>query len=120
MGDFRKLIAFKKAFTLSMKIFDLQKSFPVEERYDLCSQMKRSSRSVCSSIGEAYRKRKYPAHFISKLTDADMENTETQVWADYALNCKYIDQKTYSELIKVSEKIGKLINYMIENPNKFS
>ena len=120
MGSFRTLIAFQKAFSLSMKIFSVQKSFPAEERYDLCSQIKRSTRSVCSSIGEAYRKRIYEAHFISKLSDADMENTETQVWLDYALACEYIDKSQYSELIKESEEVGKLINYMMQNPNKFS
>ncbi|CAN5684939.1 hypothetical protein BH11BAC1_BH11BAC1_14720 [soil metagenome] len=120
MGNFRKLIAYQKAFTLSLKIFHLQKNFPVEERYDLCSQIKRSSRSVTACIGEAYRKRKYPAHWKSKLTDADMENTETQIWFDHALSCKYIDKKMYTELIKESEEVGKLLNYMMENPEKFS
>ena len=76
---FRELEVYQKAFKLAMDIFRLTKSFPDEEKYGLTSQIRRSSRSVCSSIGEAYRKRKYPAHFVSKITDADMENSETQV-----------------------------------------
>lgn len=120
MSGFRELKAYQKAFKLSMKIFELQKEFPMEEKYDLCSQIKRSSRSVSACIAEAYRKRKYEAHFVSKMTDADMENTETQVWLDFALSCKYLDKIKYAELIKESEEIGKLINYMIDNPKKFS
>jgi four helix bundle protein len=103
-----------------MKVFHLIKDFPQEEKYDLCSQMRRSSRSVSSSIAEAYRKRKYPAHFVSKISDADMENTETQTWFDYALACKYINKTIYNELTKESEEVGKLLNYMMENPGKFS
>ena len=79
MSTFRDLKVYQKAFKLAMDIFRLTKSFPDEEKYGLTSQIRRSSRSVCSSIGEAYRKRKYPAHFVSKITDADMENSETQV-----------------------------------------
>ena len=72
--NFRQLTVYKKAFKLAMDLFSVSKKFPNEERYDLTSQIRRSSRSVCSSIGEAYRKRKYPAHFVSKTSDADMEN----------------------------------------------
>ena len=77
MSTFRDLKVYQKAFKLSMDIFNLTKSFPDEEKYGLTSQIRRSSRSVCSSIAEAYRKRKYPAHFVSKITDSDMENSET-------------------------------------------
>ena len=77
-GTFRDLIVYKKAFDLAMEIFELAKTFPKEERYSLSDQILRSSRSVCSAIAESYRKRKYPAHFIAKLTDGDMENSETQ------------------------------------------
>ncbi|MCK7525551.1 MAG: four helix bundle protein [Ignavibacteriales bacterium] len=81
--------------------------------------MRKSSRSVCSSIGEAYRKRKYPAHFVSKTTDADMENSETQVWLDFSLSCKYINKEIYQDYIERSEEIGKMLNHMIENPEKY-
>ena len=102
-----------------MDIFNLTKSFPEEEKYGLTSQIRRSSRSVCSSIGEAYRKRKYPAHFISKTTDADMENSETQVWLDFSFSCKYINKQVYQEYKLRSEEVGKMLNHMIENPEKY-
>ena len=120
MGKFRELIAYQKAFKLAMKIFHLQKGFPKEEKYDLCSQIKRSSRSVPACIAEAYRKRKYPAHFVSKLTDADMENTEVQVWCDVSLACEYIDEALYKVLITESEEVGRLLNFMMEHPEKFA
>ena len=119
MSTFRDLKVYQKAFKLAMDIFKLTKSFPDEEKFGLISQIRRSSRSVCSSIAEAYRKRKYPAHFVSKTTDADMENSETQVWLDFSLSCKYIDRETYDDYVKRSEEIGKMLNHMIENPEKF-
>lgn len=119
MSNFRDLKVYQKAFKLAMDIFNLTKSFPVEEKYGLTSQIRRSSRSVCSSIGEAYRKRKYPAHFVSKTTDADMDNSETQVLLDFSLSCKYINKKVYQEYKEQSEEIGKMLNHMIENPGKY-
>src|SRR5437868_3342590 len=91
---FKELTVYKKAFVLAMEIFELSKKFPPEEKYDLTSQIRRSSRSVCTSIGEGYRKRHYPAFFISKTSDADMENSETNIWVDFAFNCKYISGET--------------------------
>ncbi|SFZ89217.1 four helix bundle protein [Flaviramulus basaltis] len=88
--DFKELLAYKKSFDLAMLIFEISKTFPKEETYSLTDQIRRSSRSVCANISEAYRKRKYPKHFISKLTDADGENLETNTWLDFALGCKYI------------------------------
>ena len=119
MGTFRDLTVYKKAFSLMMDIFETSKSFPKEEQYSLTSQIRRSSRSVCSSIAEAYRKRKYEAHFISKTTDADMENTETQVWLDVSLASKYISDNVYKDYISKSEEVGKLLNHMIENPKNY-
>lgn len=119
MSTFRDLKVYQKAFTLAMDVFNLTKSFPEEEKYGLISQIRRSSRSVCSLIAEAYRKRKYPAHFVSKTTDADMENSETQVWLDFALSCKYISKQVYQEHKERSEEIGKMLNHMIENPEKY-
>ena len=87
---FREMTVYKKAFKLSMEVFEKSKQFPTEERYALSSQIRRSSRSVCSNIAEAYRKRMYESHFISKSSDADMENSEMMVWFDFALSCKYI------------------------------
>lgn len=117
--DFRELIAYKKAFELSMEIFELSKSFPSEEKYSLTDQIRRSSRSVSANIAEAYRKRRYVNHFISKLTDSDAENSETNVWLEFALNCKYITQEQYLQLSEKNIEIGKIINYMINNPVKF-
>ena len=119
MSTFRDLKVYQKAFKLAMDIFKLTKSFPDEEKFGLISQIRRSSRSVCSSIAEAYRKRKYPAHFVSKTTDSDMENSEAQVWLDFSLSCKYIDRENYNDYIKRSEEKGKMLNHMIENPEKY-
>lgn len=117
--SFKDLIVYKKAFDLAMKIFDCSKSFPKEETYSLTDQIRRSSRSVCASIAEAYRKRRYEAHFISKTSDADMENSETQVWLQFALECNYLSRIIFDELMNLSEEIGKLLNHMIENPKSY-
>ena len=117
---FRNLMVYKKAFSLAMDIFELIKTFPKEEKYGLISQIRNSSRSVCSNIGEGYRKRQYPAHFVSKISDADMENTETQVWLDFSLACKYISDDLHKTFNARSEEIGKLLNDMLKNPEKYS
>ncbi|WP_223550754.1 MULTISPECIES: four helix bundle protein [Aestuariivivens] len=116
---FEDLLAYKKGFDLAMDIFDESKRFPKEEKYALTDQVRRSSRSVCANISEAYRKRLYPKHFISKLTDSDAENAETQTWLKFALACDYLPKENYEELFQKSEEVGKLINYMICNPDKF-
>ncbi|HQF41485.1 MAG TPA: four helix bundle protein [Ignavibacteriaceae bacterium] len=116
---FKDLTVYKKAFELAMQIFEVSKSFPKEEKYSLTDQIRRSSRSVCSSIAEAYRKRRYEAHFISKTSDADMENSETQVWLEFAFECKYIDKTTFEDLINRYREIGRMLNHMIENPESY-
>lgn len=110
---------YQKSFAMAMDIFRITKAFPREEIYSLVDQIRRSSRSVCVNIGESYRKRRYTKHFISKLSDADMENSETQVWLEFSFCCKYINQSIYNDLITKSQEIGKLLNYMIQNPEKF-
>jgi len=117
--DFKKLLVYQKAFNLAMIIFKISKGFPKEETYSLTDQIRRSSRSVCANISEAYRKRRYPKHFISKLTDADGENSETNTWLDFALACDYISSEDYFKWSEQGKEIGKLINYMINNPDKF-
>lgn len=102
-----------------MEIFKITKNFPDSKKFALSSQIIRSSRSVCANIAEAYRKRDYIKHFKSKLTDADSENSETQLWLDFAVACKYVQPETAKQLEEKSIKIGKLINYMILNPSKF-
>lgn len=116
---FRDLIVYQKAFKVAMEIFEITKAFPSEEKYSLTDQIRRSSRSVCANIGEAYRKRIYPKHSISKLSDCDSENSETQVWLDFSFSNKYINKDKYNELITNSEEVGKLLNYMMNNPEKF-
>jgi four helix bundle protein len=117
--DYKELLAYQKAFQLAMEIFELSKSFPTEEKYSLTNQIRRSSRSVCANIAESYRKRRYVNHFISKLTDSDAENSETNVWLDFSLECNYLSKEMHQILNQKSIEIGKLINYMINNPNKF-
>ena len=117
--SFTDLLAFKKSFSLSMKIFEISKTFPKEEKYSLTDQIRRSSRSVSANISEAYRKRLYPKHFISKLSDSDAENSETLTWLMFALKCNYIDGEMYKSLSSENLEVGKLINYMINNPSKF-
>ncbi|MFV5695680.1 four helix bundle protein [Flavobacterium sp. LB3P122] len=117
--DFKELLAFQKSFQLAMDIFMLSKSFPKEEKYSLTDQIRRSSRSVSANIDEAYRKRRYVNHFISKLTDSDAENSETNVWLEFSLKCEYINIETYNDLNNKTIEIGRLINYMINNPDKF-
>ena len=113
------LLAYKKGFKLAMDIFHLSKSFPKEETYSLTDQIRRSSRSVCANLSESYRKRRYPKHFISKLTDCDAENGETQTWLEFATACEYISKEQYDELYMESLEVAKLLNYMILNPKKF-
>ena len=116
---FQELLAYRKSFNLAMQIFEITKSFPKEETYSLTDQIRRSSRSVSTNISEAYRKRLYPKHFVSKLTDSDAENSETQTWLEFSLRCNYITDDFFKELTEQSNEVGKLINYMIRNPNKF-
>ncbi|MBU0695308.1 MAG: four helix bundle protein [Bacteroidetes bacterium] len=119
MGTIKDLIAYQKAFKVAMEVFHLSKGFPKEETYSLTDQIRRSSRAVNANLAEAYKKRRYPNHFISKLSDADMENSETQTWLDFAKECKYINQETYDNLFSQTEEVAKLLNYMMNNHEKF-
>jgi four helix bundle protein len=118
-GSFRDLKVYKKAFALAMDIFEITKTFPAEEKYELTNQIRRSSRAVCRAIGEGYRKRQYPKHFSSKMSDADMENTETQVSLDFAKACHYILARKYENLKEQSEEVGRMLNHMVENPESY-
>lgn len=113
------LFAYQKSFDLAMDIFNITKTFPREEMFSLTDQIRRSSRSVTANLAEGYRKRVYPKSFTFKLTDADAENTETQVWLEYSLACEYINQGNFNKLYDKSVEVGKLLNYMILNPQKF-
>lgn len=116
---FKDLMAYKKAFLLAIEIKKSTESFPKEEKYALTDQIRRSSRSVCANMAEAYRKRRCVNHFISKLTDCDGENYETSVWLDFAFECSYISSELRQYFTQKSAKVGKLINYTINNPEKF-
>ena len=117
--SFKNLTVYRKAFELAMLIFRISKKFPNEEKYSLTDQIRRSSRSITTCVAEAYRKRKYESYFISKASDADMENSETQVWIEFAYSCEYITIEDYADLTERSEEIGRLVNHMIENPEKY-
>ena len=107
-------------FEAAMRIFELSKGFPKEEKYSLSDQIRRSSRSVCANIAEAFRKRKYPKAFVAKLLDAESEAAETQTWLEFALECKYITNEQFQDLHKVYENIlGKLVNMGL-SPEKWS
>ena len=116
---FRKMKVYMLAYSHAMKIFEISKNFPKEEKFSLTDQIRRSSRSVCANISEGYRKRQYRAHFISKLSDSDMENAETEVWIDFAKSCGYINEESHQELTNTCEEIGKFIGFIIRNPEKF-
>ena len=116
---FKDLIVYQKAFQLAMQIFEITKDFPKIEQFSLTDQIRRSSRSVCVNIGEAWRRRMYPAHFVSKLTDADAEATETMIWLDFSLHCQYLGQSTYKIVTDGYEEIGKMLGSMISSPEKF-
>ena len=116
----KELDTYKIAFDSAMEIFELTKSFPKEEKYSLTDQIRRSSRSVCANLAEAFRKRKYPKHFVSKLSDSEGEAAETQVWLDFSLECKYIDQQAYKKLYEHYDHIlGKLVNMSL-HPEKWT
>ncbi len=117
---FQDLLAYKKSFALAMEIYHITLKFPQEEKYSLTDQIRSSSRSVSANIAEATRKRRYIKHFISKLTDSDAENAETQTWLEYSLACNYIKEEQFNNLTSLSLEVGKLINYMINNPDKFT
>ena len=112
------LDVYKIAFKSAMEIFEISKKFPVEEKYSLTDQIRRSSRSVSANLAEAFRKRKYPKAFVSKLSDSEGEAAETQVWLDFALCCQYIDAPVHKILIEnYDQVIGKLVNMSLHPEN---
>jgi len=113
------LIVYQKAFECAMTIFELSKKFPVEERYSLTDQIRRSSRSVCANLAEAWRKRRYKAAFIAKLSDSEGEAAETQVWLKFGVNCHYIDIEKAKELYGIYNQILSGLVKMIYNPEQW-
>ena len=114
----KDLIVYQKAFNSAMEIYNLSKQFPIEEKYSLIDQIRRSSRSVCGNISEAWRKRRYEKLFINKLIDSEGEAAETQNWLDFALACNYIDEKIYKELYsKYDEILAMLVKMSKDSKN---
>jgi len=115
----KELIVYQKAYRLAMAIFEASKKFPPEERYALTSQIRRSSRSVCLNLRETWAKQRYEAHFVSKLTDCDGENSETDSSLDFAHDCDYITAEQHAELTALNSEIGKMLGSMIKAPSSF-
>jgi len=115
----KELTVYTKAYELAMSVFELSKNFPAEERFALTGQIRRSSRSVCLNLREAWAKRRYEAHFISKLTDCDGENSETDSSLDFAKDCRYITSEQHLELTSLCREIGKMLGSMIKTPRAF-
>ena len=115
----KELNVYQKGYELAMEVFKLSKNFPAEERFALTSQIRRSSRSICLNLREAWAKRRYEAHFVSKLTDCDGENSETDSSLDFARDCGYITEQKHAELRAACEEIGKMLGSMLKNPGPF-
>jgi four helix bundle protein len=115
----KDLRVYKAAYELAMEIFEISKQWPKEEIYSLTDQIRRASRSVCSNIREAWAKRRYEAHFINKLTDADAENSETDTWLDFAKDCGYLNDNDHERLIGRCSDIGRMLGSMFKKPDAF-
>ena len=115
----KELTVYQKAYALSMRIFEISNRFPPEERFALCSQIRRSSRSICLNLREAWAKRRFPAHFVSKLTDCDGENSETDSSLDFARDCKYLTEAEHAELTGFCSEIGRMLGSMLRHPDPF-
>ena len=119
ISSFRELRVYQLAFELQQDVFSLTKVFPKEERYSLTDQIRRASRSIGANIAESWQKRRYPAHFVSKLTDADGEQAETQHWLETALACDYIDKTEHRDLLAKCSRIGEMLGKMIAHPDQW-
>jgi four helix bundle protein len=115
----KELNVYKASYDLSMRIFEVTKAFPAEERYALINQIRRSSRSVCLNLREAWAKRRYEAHFLSKLSDCDGENSETDSSLDFAKDCGYISPKEHQKLTSACSEIGRMLGQMIKKSDSF-
>jgi four helix bundle protein len=115
----KELEVYRKAYELAMQIFRVSKRFPAEERYALTSQIRRSSRSVNMNLREAWAKRRYKGHFVSKLTDCDGENGETDTSLDFAKDCGYITADEHNDLTARCAEVGRMLGSMLQNPTPF-
>ena len=119
LNSAKNLDVYKVAYQLAMEIFEVTQGFPAEERFALTGQIRRSSRSVCLNLREAWAKRRYESHFVSKLTDCDGENSETASSLDFARDCKYITPECHAKFVGLCQQIGKMLGSMIKNPEPF-
>ncbi len=117
--SYKELRVYKAAMDAAMRIFEISKGFPVEERYSLTDQIRRASRSVCSNIGECWRKRRYRAAFISKLSDSETEAEETRVWLEISLRCGYISESEADDLAGIYDRILAQLVTMIDRPEQW-
>ena len=115
----KDLRVYQKAYALAIEIFRLSKKWPLDEKYSLTDQIRRASRSVCANLREAWAKRRYEAHFISKLTDADGENSETDTWLDFARDCGYVSKDEHERLAADCREVGAMLGSMLNNPVPF-
>jgi four helix bundle protein len=111
-----ELEVYKKSFDVAMQIFEASKSFPKEEQYSLTDQIRRSSRSVCANLAEAWRKRRYEAAFVAKLSDAEAESAETQVWLEFAVKCGYLDRDVAGKPYQIYDELLRMQVAMINSP----
>ena len=115
----KELKVYKAAYELAMEIYQVSKQWPTDEKYSLTDQIRRSSRSVCGNLREAWAKRRYEAHFINKLTDSDGGNSETNTWLDFALDCGYLKEDDHKRLTGQCSEIGRMLGSMLKNPGTF-
>lgn len=118
-NSFRDLVVYQKSFKVARDIFDISKGFPKEETYSIADQIRRASRSIGAQIAEAWGKRRYEKHFISKLTDADAEQLETQHWLEITISCEYMEKNQADEIICDLEEIGRMLNSMMKKAYQF-
>jgi len=109
MGNYKDLLAYSKSYELAMLIFKITQNFPAEEKYSLTDQIRRSSRSVCTNLAEAYKRKRYKDYFLSKLNDSQTENAETEVWLSFAKDCHYLSKEDFETLTSLNDEAGKLI-----------
>jgi four helix bundle protein len=119
LRGYRDLIVYQKSYALAMKIFEITKSFPKEEKYSLTDQIRRSSRSIPANIAESWAKRIYPKVFVNKLTDALGEENETEVWLDFSRDCKYITSEKHTNFLNEYDEVRRMLISTINTPEKF-
>ena len=119
MGTLKDLIVYQKAYKLALDIHLATVNFPNSEKYGISNQIRRSSKSVYANFAEAYRRRKYKNHFISKMSDCLSENSETEVWLDFAKDLGYLNLNLFDNLQTRNEEVGRMLAYVLNNPDRF-